>query len=393
MKIKVLSLSILSLLILCGFVSQALSQTVDCNATLEAWRRDKSLENFMKTHSCTCPSLNSRPVCTPTSSVSSGSSRLNPQQQMQLQMMQGILQPLFNSIFDFSDLFAPPGPSRQEIERQKQQQLQEEIRRQQEAKARQEALNRWLQVQAEAERERAAEEARKRAEGQNILSRSSISGSGGLTPFSWSSPQTSLTPVSLKGYETKNFSPTEQLLCSAYFSKLAEGAMQSGDLEGARFYASLMDDVIQGQPTSIECKPPKEIASSINTRNALESKKKYTQMANLYNEVTPKIEKLSEVQVKLDEVVKKKEESKKKIEEVEKQVEDLKAKAQTEEKPEKKAETDDLLAKALELKAEAEKEHQEAVAQEQKLAQEKECLQKEIESVKAKYQDQEEGQR
>lgn len=377
MKSKVLSLSIISLLMICSFASEVFAQSIpEPKAKIHCsyddnWYSPEEYSIYCK------PKSQSSKLYTP-------SPGLKPEEQMQLMMMQSILQPLFNSLFDFSNLFAPSGPSRQEIEIQRQEQL----RRQQEERAKQEALNRWLQVQAEAERERAAEEARKRGEGQKILARSSISGSsGGLTPFSWRSSQISLTPISLKGYETKSFSPIEQLLCSAYFSKLAEGSMHGGDLEGARFYASQIDNVIQGQPTLIECKPPKELASSINTRNAIELNRKYTQMANLYKEVTPKIEKLSDVQIKLDEAVKKKEESKKKIEEVEKQIEELTIKAKIEDKPDKKAETDDLLAKALALKKEAEKEHQDALAQQQKLTQEKESLEKEIEQIKLKYQE------
>jgi len=323
---------------------------------------------------CKPPSTSGRPQTPPAG--------LKPEQQMQLMMMQSILQPFFNSLFNFGDLFTPPDTSKQqETERQKQ----EKLRQEQEAKQR--ALEEWLNIQQEVEKTRAAEEARKRKEGQKILARSSITGnSGGLAPFSWSTPQMSLAPISMKGYETKNFNVTEQLLCAAYFSKLAEGAMIGGDLEGARYYANQMDNVLQGMPTAIECKPPKDLTSSINTKNALELNRKYSQMARLYDKVMPKIENLSGVMVKLDEVVKKKEESRKKIEDLERQIEEHKAKALTMDEPEKKAEIDNLLAQALALKAEAEKEHQEAIALEQKLNQEKENLEKEINYIKAKYQ-------
>jgi len=83
--------------------------TPDCYGTLEAWKADSSLRNYMATHNCYCPSPNSRPVCTPrSSSAPKTPSGLSPSQQMQLQMFQSILQPFFNSLFDFSSLFAPP---------------------------------------------------------------------------------------------------------------------------------------------------------------------------------------------------------------------------------------------------------------------------------------------
>jgi len=376
MKTKLLKFSILAIWITSILASQAYAQRLpEPSPKIQCSYDGKwySLEDY-KIY-CKPPSPSGRSQTPPAG--------LKPEQQMQLMMMQSILQPFFNSLFNFGDLFNPPDTSsQQETKRQ----MQEQLKKEQEEK--QKAFQEWLKIQGEVERARAAEEAKKREEGQKILAKNSIGrSSGGLTPFSWSTPQTSFAPISIKSYETKNFNPTEQLLCAAHFSKLAEGALTEGDLEGSRFYANQMDNVLQGLPTAIECKPPKDLTSSVNTKNALELNKKYTQMARLYNEVMPKIENLSKVRAKLDEVVKKKEESKKKMAEVEKQIEELKAKAPIEDKPEKKAETDNLLAQALALKAEAEKEHQEAIALEQKLNQEKENLEKEIDNIKAKYQE------
>ena len=315
---------------------------------------------------------------------SGGYHGLRPEQQVQIQMMQGILQPFFNSLFDFSGLFSSPDTSIQaDIERQRQEQL----RKEQEQK--EIAIKMWLQTQVEVERTIAAEKAMKKKEGKQILARSSITGgSGGLAPFSWSTPNRELTPT-FSSYDTSKFTEMERLLCSAYFSKLAEGAMTQGNLEGSRFYANQVDNVIQGLPTSIECKPPKELVSSITTKNAKELNKKYTRMATIYRDITPKVEKLSNIQISLDELVKKKEESKQKIEKLDRQIEELKAKAQTKDKPEKdklekEARTDDLLAEALELKSRAEKEYQETLEFEQKFLQEKESLEKEINDIRPK---------
>jgi len=236
----------------------------------------------------------------------------------------------------------------------------------------------------------------KKEEAKQILARSSITGgSGGFAPFSWSTPNREPIPT-FSSYDTSKFTEMERLLCSAYFSKLAEDAMTQGNLEGSLFYANQVDNVIQGLPTSIECKPPKELVSSITTKNAKELNKKYTRMATLYRDITPKVEKLSDIQIRLDELVKKKEESRQKIEKLDRQIEELKAKAQTKDKPEKDkpekdAKTDGLLAEALELKSRAEKEHQEALESEQRLLQEKQNLQKELDAIKAKFQEGQQG--
>ncbi len=308
---------------------------------------------------------------------------LKPEQEMQRQMIQGILQPFFNSLFDFSDLLPSPNTSAT-IEKERQEQL----RREQQQK--QTALEEWMRTQAEVESARVIEEARKKKEGQEILAKTATTDSG-LAPFSWSSPHQSLAPISLRGYETSKLTEVEKLLCAAYFSKLAEKSIEDGNLEGARCYTNQIFNVDGGLPTSIECKPPEELAASISTQNAKALNKKYTHMAKLYDDVMPKIEKLTDIQVKLDELGAKKEEATQKIEELNKKIEELKAKGQVDEKPEKKAEADDLLAQALALKAEAEKQHQEALESEHRLLQEKQNLQKELDAVKAKFQEEQQG--
>ncbi|HHW20392.1 hypothetical protein [Thermodesulfovibrio thiophilus] len=375
MKTNKLKIIILSLLILCCFVGEVLAQNIpqpmlccgewdnqgNCSGKLMRPEEYKRSCNRIKSSS--------------SGDYHTHSHGLRPEQQMQLQMMQGILQPFFNSLFDFSDLFSPPDTSSQtDIERQRQEQL----RKEQEQK--EIALKMWIKTQVEV----AAEEAMKKEEAEQILARSSITGgSGGFAPSSWSTSNRKLIPT-FSSYETSKFTEMERLLCSAYFSKLAEDAMTQGNLEGSRFYANQVDNVIQGLPISIECKPPKELVSSITTKNAKELNKKYTRMAKLYRDITPKVEKLSDIQIRLDELVKKKEESRQKIEKLDRQIEELKAKAQTKDKPEKDAKTDGLLAEALELKSRAEKEYQEALESEQKLLKEKESLEKEINDIKSK---------
>ncbi|MGC8809349.1 MAG: hypothetical protein ACP5Q3_03765, partial [bacterium] len=129
----------------------------------------------------------------------------------------------------------------------------------------------------------------------------------------------------------------EKLLCSAYFSKMAENVAKSGDLEGTHFYGNQMDGVIQGLPTAIECKVPQELASTIDLKKAAKLNRKLTQEAKFYREAMPKIEKLREVETKLEEF-------------------------------------NDLLAQAQALKEEAAKQQQEAIESEEKLLKEKQNI-------------------
>ncbi len=109
--IKIIKLSILESLIVTSMFSIANAFEIpepravtDCYGTIEAWKSDKSLRDFMATHSCYCPSPTSHPVCTPVSgsqtyTPSAPSSRgLSPKQQMQIQMSQGMMAPIFGDL-------------------------------------------------------------------------------------------------------------------------------------------------------------------------------------------------------------------------------------------------------------------------------------------------------
>lgn len=107
------------LFLFAGFVfinpafSQEIRKIIDCEGTLDAWKIDLSLKDYMRTHDCTCPNPNASPVCTPKGSGSTPfvpSGRLSPKQQMSIMMMQNLLQPLFNAIFQ--NIFSPPDTSK-----------------------------------------------------------------------------------------------------------------------------------------------------------------------------------------------------------------------------------------------------------------------------------------
>lgn len=323
--------------------------------------------------------------CSPISSGPTYGSGLKPSQQIAVGIFGAMLQGLFSGMFD--DLVSPPRPSIQDTLKKQQE---EEFRKQQEIKK--QALTRWLNLQAEAEANRRKEEAEKKAAGEKILAQTSIGGEGlklepigggKLTPFAWSSAE-AFTAMPSTQYETSKFTEMEKLLCSAYFSKMAESAAKSGDLEGARFYGSQMDGVIQGLPTAIECKAPQELASTIDLKRAAELNKKLTAEAKFYREVMPKIEKLREVETKLEEVIVKKAEAEEKIKELDLKIEEIKARIIPTDPPEKKAEADDLLAQAMALKEEAERQRQEATESEEKVLKEKENIESELADMKDK---------
>lgn len=335
-------------------------------------------------YNCTCSPK--QIVCRPASGVQpSAKPGLNLSQQMAMGIFGAMIQSVFSGMFD--DLVSPPRPSIQDTLKKQQE---EEFRKQQEMKK--QALERWLNLQAEAEANKRKEEAEKKAAGEKILAQTSIGGEGlkmepigggKLTPFAWSSAK-NFTAIPSTQHETSKFTEMEKLLCSAYFSKMAESAAKSGDLEGARFYGNQMDGVIQGLPTSIECQIPKELASTMDMKKAAELNKKLTEEAKFYREVMPKIEKLRDVETKLEEVKVKKEEAEEKIKELDFKIEEIKARIKPADPPEKKKEADDLLAQAMALKEEAEKQQQEAMKSEEKLLQEKENIENELADVKDK---------
>ncbi|MGB9698136.1 MAG: hypothetical protein ACPL5I_02020 [Thermodesulfobacteriota bacterium] len=347
---------------------------VDCYGTLEAWKNDKNLRDYMATHNCYCPSPNSRPVCTPKDGRAITTPRLgsslSPSQQMQLLLFQSVMQPFFNSLFNFESLFSHPAP-----EASYQQKPQEE--------AKKKVFEAWKRHLDQAEEQARREAENRRKAGQNILSQVKI-GSGPfgsytiigpkvleketLSGIDWDNPRAQASSTIKKSPEIAK----EQLLKSAYFSKMAETFLESGDLEAARFYAGLAFEGGAGNaPRAIDYTPPKELLDAMDTKKAIELNNQLAKYASFYRIARPNFEKLQNIFTKLEEVKNKKEESERKVEEIESQIKKIVAKKQISETPEKKGEYDDLLAKAIALKQQAEAEYQEAIHNEQKLMIEK----------------------
>jgi len=314
--------------------------------------------------------------------TSTSSPGLSPSQQMQLQMFQSVLQPFFNSLFDFSNLFAPPDTSRQDALRRQQ----EEALRKQQEEAKKKALEAWNKHLKDAQEQAWREAESRQKAGQDILSQVRI-GSGPfgtsmfiigpraseretLSKIDWDNPRPQSTSA-IKTTETAK----EQLLKAAYFSKMAETFLQSGDLEAARFYARLAFEGDAISPRRINYTPPKELLDAMDSKKAIELNNKLTKMAKFYKLAMPNFETLQTIYTELEEIKAKKEESKKKIEELEKQIKELKAKKQT-------SETDNLLAQALDLKQKAEQEYQDVLKNEEKLLNEKQEIENKLNELK-----------
>lgn len=341
--------------------------------------------------------------CTPISSNSTGgtssyapSPSLSPSQQMQLQMFQGIMAPLFGAlgqmIHDSMMNLMMPEPDTSYQQRQ-----QQEVLRKQQEEAKKKAYESWQRYMKEAEEQARKEEEVRRMAGQDILSQVRI-GSGQLGSYTIIGPRVSeretLSRIDWDNPRPQSSSETktqelakEQLLRTAYFSKMAETFLQSGDLEAARFYAELAFEGDAGSPRHINYNPPKELLDAMDSKKVIELNDKLTKMAKFYKLAMPNFETLQKIYIELEDIKAKKEESKKKIEELEKQIKELEAKKQAETKPDQEvpSETENLLTQALDLKQKAEQEYQEALKNEEKLLNEKKEIENKLNELKRDF--------
>ncbi len=337
---------------------------IDCYSTIEAWKSDPSLRNFMSTHKCECPSPNARPVCKPisigsspsiqTPSVPSG--RLSPSQQMTLLVMQSIFQPLFNAISQ--DIFSSLDTSRQQQELARRE---EETRRQQEEMKRQ-AFEAWQRAQRELEAERLRQEAQRREAGQQILAQSRISEELKLEPSFFGSTQVKLDTISisaLSSYPAPS-SVIDRARCAAYFSDLAK---KTKDPEGAKFLSLQAEKVMQGAPTDYPCR----LEKIPDVPMPQESYAKNEEVEAFINTYQAKILEFDDILTKVNETRKQIVSAENKLKEADVKIKELQTRSTSPSNQEEKAKLDDLLAQALALKEEAERELKTAKENEQKL--------------------------
>lgn len=317
-----------------------------------------------------------------TSSYSSPSGRLSVEQQLQLQMFQSVFAPLFNAIGrSLGELFMPDS-NRSHLQRQ-----QEEAKRK--------AVEAWQKHLEEAERQAKIEIERRKAAGEDILSKVRIGegpfGSYAIVPrvsgtqaslssIDWDNPRP--TAISPGASQVTSESAKEQLLRTAYFSKMAEVAMLNGDLEAARFWAEIAFEGSSSSPIAINYNPPKELLDAMDSSKVKELNEKLSMYSSFFRSVIPKIEALQNISVKIKEINTKKEELKNKIKEVEEQIKSLEIKDKKVQAKEEQDKSDDLLAKALSLKQQAEAQLQNVLKEEQKFLQDKDRLEKELSELR-----------
>ena len=294
--------------------------------------------------------------CTPKSSGSTPfvpSGRLSPSQQMSIQMMQGIFQPLFDAMFE--DTFSPPDISRQEeLERQQKEERkkQEEIKRQ--------ALEAWQKAQKEMAAEIARQEAQRKEAGQQILAQSRIGEDVKLELSLFGTYKAKLEAGSISSGYPAPKSELDRARCAAYFSKLANN---TEDQEGAKFLSLQAEKVMQGAPTDYPCQFDKMPEVPVPQ----ESYAKNEEVEAFINTYQAKLKEFEEIQTKVNEVRKQKLEAETRLKEADTKINELQTKSTTISKPEEQAQLDDLLSQAMAVKQEAENDLNTAKENEQKL--------------------------
>src|SRR3989339_704394 len=198
---------------------------------------------------CNCSSRGSD--CTPRSKSNTTGGHSGGSTQHQIQMM------IFQSLFD-SLLASPPDTSVQdEIARQNAIKL-----RQEDEQKKQAAIQRYYNLQNEDAMKKQMEQNAKIKQGEEVLSKTKIGGSGGeLKPFSFGNPKLDLKPIG-QTYPAPS-TAWEQALCAAYFSNLAKQSRKDVD---ARFYADQAQRVMSGGPTYLECRIPQASNEKLATR-------------------------------------------------------------------------------------------------------------------------------
>jgi len=336
------------------------------------------------TYSCYCDRSQGM-VCKPAPSFQSPSLPFGKGPGASRQMAAGLMGALFGAVFDFDEVYAPPDTAYQNALKQHQ----EEMKKQQEIKK--QATERWLNLQAEEELKRRREEAQKKRKGEEIFAQAGIGkdlkmetiGAGELRPFSWE-PAETFEAAPPGQYDTSGFTEMERLLCAAYFSRKAESAAQGGDFHGSRFYGTQMDNAMRGYPTASECRPPKEISTAADLKKVGELNQKYTQMAIVYREIVPKIERLHEIEVRLEEAAKNREAWDREISALARQIEEIDARRRSADTPEQKALAEDLLIQAMALESDAQKKWQAEVDLEEQLRQEMQGLENDLNAIQEK---------
>ena len=331
------------------FPPAAHSQTVDCRGTIQSWLSDPNYAAYAR--SCNCSNgANRMPVCSGSSSAKSGYGQ-HGGLGMQGMMMQAIMAPMLSSMF--APPAAPSGPSPEALKQQELARQQAEAARIAAENAKKAALDSWVRAQSDEALRRQAEQEGKIKRGQELHAQMQAFSGAKLEPFSFGSPKLEMTPTSSGAFPTVQLKEFERLMCSAFFSDMARRSTSSVD---ARFYADQAQLVMQGQPTYVDCKIPKQSGEKMAERSK-ELKKTYETM-NL------KFQDLEGLQVKLDEAKQKVAAAESKKEQAAAALTEVEQRAASV-PPEQKQDIDELTERAMKQLQEAEKELGEARSAEQ----------------------------
>lgn len=357
----------------------ALSPTPDCQGTLRAWKMDVSLKQYMRTHSCYCPSRNSRPVCTSKSTTRGAATPSMGGYGSSEDVAMEIWGSLVSSLFQAA--LAPP-----KVDRAQQQKLlrQQEEARKKQAALKKQAIEQWENLRDKEKTRMARQEAEKRERGRAVLAKMEGMGSDKLEPFPLETMRLEAMPMGAGVFDTSGLTSWQRLLCSAYFSSQALDAARSGNPEGARFMNVQADRVTVGEMTDVDCRLPGLQQLADVQRQNLKENNRMTQMVKLLPIVQEKVKHLQQIEMKLHEAKEGKKEAGMKLKEAESKAEEARVRAKSARTPEEKAEADDLARQALALKDEASARIEKAEQAEQEYEKLKETKMGELKDIQEK---------
>ncbi|MBS3907993.1 MAG: hypothetical protein KGZ49_13255 [Syntrophaceae bacterium] len=318
-----------------GQVLAQTAQLVPCKDQLTMYKADIHTPGLAQAaQGWDCPDPNARVMPVPKKQASKSGTGYGGygKQDFQMQMMQGILGALFQSVFA-----PPPGPDPYQEQLKKQQEL---LMKQEQEKQKQQALEAWKKLQANEAAKLSADDAQKRQQGDALLAKmgkgGSIGGGGGLRPFNWDAPRAEFTPLSAGRYDTSGLSSWQRLLCASHFSNMA---LKSGSPEGAVFMNRQADIVTVGGMTEVECSFP----AMPQAPEPQQHEAKMQKITGILEAVQMKIKDLQDIEVKLAEAKQQKQEAQTKLKEAEAKVSEIKNRPKDVSNPEEKAQDDDFL--------------------------------------------------
>lgn len=319
------SIFISAFILFFSFKIGIVSAATDCEATLEAWRYDVSLRNFMDTHDCSCSrtSPTSRPICTPKSTGSSRgySTGYKGTGNWKTNMMQGLLQSFMQGFTrglqgGGQDSFPSQAPKQPQIDMEAHERLMQERRQ---------AWQNEMKKQIEIMQNQYASLRKEEFEDKKDRLLSRLKG-----------PEDSS-----KRLTTKEPSAIRSLKCSAYWSKLASEAALSNNkssLELARGYNENSVKAMQGDLSN--CPDIKMEVSIPDASPDYSEEFKMEFLRTLTQQMNERVTAISELKVKKEEVSSKVTKAKEEV----KRLDELRSNARSEEE---KKEKDDLYLEAL----------------------------------------------